>query len=78
MVKQRQIHVIPRENKWTNIIGGNQRATALFETQQEAIDAARTNAITHGDTEVIIHRRDGKIRASNTYNREDDPRNIKG
>ncbi|WP_323737631.1 DUF2188 domain-containing protein (plasmid) [Methanosphaera sp. ISO3-F5] len=64
------MHVTPRENKWTNIISGNQRVTALFETQQEAIDAARTKAITHEDTEVIVHRRDGKIRASNTYNRK--------
>jgi hypothetical protein len=78
MVKQKQNHVTPRGNGWAFIKAGNIRATSLHETQQDAFEAARTDAKLHGDTEVIIHGRNGKIRESNTYYRCDDPRNIKG
>ncbi len=78
MGKEKQNHITPRENGWAFIKAGNTRATSLHNTQEEAFEAARYDAKIHGNTEVIIHGKDGKIRASNTYNRCDDLRNIKG
>lgn len=42
----------------------------VFQTQQSAINHAIRQAKTQGNTEVIIHSRNEKIRESNTYNRK--------
>ena len=47
-------------------------------TKKEDIGKARTQTKTHGNMEVKLHRKDGRITESNTYIRKKDPRNIKG
>ena len=77
--KKNQIHVVPNDKgTWSNKKTNAQRASSVHQTQTEAINSARDQAKREGNTEVIIHGRDGKIRNSNTYYRKDDPRNIKG
>ncbi len=54
-------HVVPRAGKWAVRKSGTDRVTRKYETQQEAIDAAREIA-RNQRTEVYIHGRDGRIR----------------
>ena len=60
-------HVVPHKEKGWAIKGeGNKEYTAVFDTQQEAIDRARLIATTHRSS-VIIHRKDGTIRDRMNY-----------
>ena len=59
-------HVVPRDSKWAVRRTGSNRVTRRFDTQREAIDAARELARKQG-TEVFIHGRDGRIRERDTY-----------
>lgn len=62
----RNQHVVPRNGQWAVRGAGNSRATRVFDTQGEAIDAAREIARNQG-TELVIHRPDGRIREKNSY-----------
>lgn len=68
-------HVVPNGDKWAVKGAGNERATKIVETQKEAIHIAREIAINQ-QSELIIHRTDGKIRDKDSFG--NDPRNIKG
>jgi uncharacterized protein YdaT len=59
-------HVVPRNGQWAVRGAGNSRATRVFDTQGEAIDAAREIARSQG-TELVIHRPDGRIREKSSY-----------
>ncbi len=61
-------HVVPHEEGWAIRGAGNQKYTAIFDTQAEAIERARRIAIGHG-SDVIIHRKDGTIRDRMSYDR---------
>ncbi|HYD38543.1 MAG TPA: DUF2188 domain-containing protein [Allosphingosinicella sp.] len=54
-------HVIPSGGKWSVRRAGATRASAVFETQAEAIERAREIAQNQA-TVVFIHGRDGLIR----------------
>ncbi len=54
-------HVVPRGELWAVKAEGKARASAVFETQAEAIAAAKKIAANQGGY-VLIHRRDGTIR----------------
>lgn len=69
------IFTTKRGNQWANIIGGNERASGLFDTQKQAIDAARDRAKRDG-LEHTIQGNDGKFREKNSYG--NDPKSIKG
>ncbi|MDR3291676.1 MAG: DUF2188 domain-containing protein [Methanobrevibacter sp.] len=74
-----QIHVVKNPNGgWCNKKPHASRSSSCHETQQSAINHAIRQAKAQGDTEVIIHAKNGKIRASNTYNRRDDSITIRG
>lgn len=59
-------HVVPRNGQWAVRGAGNSKATRVFDTQGEAIDAAREIARNQG-TELVIHRPDGRIREKSSY-----------
>ena len=65
MTKQNQ-HVVPHDRDWGVRGAGNRRLTSIYDTQSEAISAAREIAINQ-QSEVVIHGRDGKIRDSDSY-----------
>ena len=69
MAKTQNIHVIRRNEGWVVRKEGTSRATSVHQTQRDAIDAAREIARTW-HTELIIHRRDGRIRDRDNYGRE--------
>ncbi len=59
-------HVVPHPQGWAVKGEGNERYTAVFRYQEEAIERARQIAINYG-SDVIIHREDGSIRDRMSY-----------
>ena len=57
----RNQHVAPRGDEWIVRKTGSWKATRRFDTQQEAIEAARDFARKQGSL-VFIHGKDGRIR----------------
>jgi len=72
MSKPRQ-HVVPVDDQWGVRREGSERLTSIHPTQGEAIERGREIAINQ-QTELVIHRRDGTIRDSDSYG--NDPSNI--
>ncbi|PWG61183.1 DUF2188 domain-containing protein [Sediminicurvatus halobius] len=67
MAKKRDIHVVPHEDGgWATRKEGAGRVGSRHETQHEAIDRGRDQARREG-VELVIHRRDGTIRDSDSY-----------
>ncbi len=72
MMAKRNITTVRSGNGWANKRDGSTRASKQFDTQKEAIDAARSTA----QREKIEHRiqgRDGKYRESNSYGNDPHP-----
>ena len=69
MSKSRNQHVVPAKNGWAVKSAGSSRATKVYDTQKEAIAAARRIA-TKQRSELLIHGKDGRIREKNTYGRD--------
>jgi len=65
-------HVVKRSEGWAVRGEGNIRDTSHHNTQQEAFESARENAMRKGG-EVFIHGRDGKFRERNTYDKDPYP-----
>ncbi|QSX24071.1 DUF2188 domain-containing protein [Priestia megaterium] len=66
-------HVTPRKDEGWQVKGaGNSKATSIHDTQKEAIDAAKKIAKNQGQ-EVVIHGKNGKIRAKDSYGNDPYP-----
>lgn len=72
MSNKKDIHVVPHSDGWATKKEGNQRAGAVTDTQKAAIDRARDQAMRER-VEVVIHRRDGTIRDSDSYGNDPNP-----
>ena len=59
-------HVVPHQDGWAVRGAGNQRATSVHNTQQQAIDAGREIA-RNQSSELVIHRPDGRIRDKDSH-----------
>ena len=59
-------HVVPHGDEWAVRGERNERATSIHPTQGDAERAAREIAINQ-QSEVVIHRPDGRIRDKNSY-----------
>ena len=66
MAKKRDIHVVPHNDKWATRKEGAERVGSTANTQRQAIERARDQA-QREKVEVVIHRRDGTIRDSDSY-----------
>jgi hypothetical protein len=77
MPKQGDVHVVHRANqgKWVVEVEGTGRAQSSHRTKAEAESAGREVA-KRTKSELLIHRRDGRISARNTYG--SDPRRSRG
>jgi len=62
-------HVVPHEEGWAVKGAGNEKYTAIYDNQQDAIERARDIAINYGSS-VVIHRKDGSIRDRMNYKRK--------
>lgn len=67
-MKKKQ-HVVPAGDQWGVRGEGNGRLTSLHDTQKEAIEAAIPIA-QNQKSGVVIHRKDGTIRDSDSYGNE--------
>jgi hypothetical protein len=59
-------HVVKHSDGWAVKGAGNDKATRVKKTQQEAIDIAKQIA-KNQQSELFIHGRNGKIRERNSY-----------
>ena len=66
-------HVVPRGDRWAVVKPGADRASALTDTQQAAIDRAREILSNDRGGELVIHRKDSRIRDSDTVPPGNDP-----
>ncbi|MFV1634810.1 MULTISPECIES: DUF2188 domain-containing protein [unclassified Phaeobacter] len=71
MTKRNQ-HVVPHDRGWAVQGAGTDRATSVHSTQQAAIDAARGIARNQG-SELLIHGRNGQIRARDSHGNDPYP-----
>jgi hypothetical protein len=69
---KRDIHVVPHTDGWATKKESAERAGHVTHTQQEAIDLARNQA-RRENVEVVIHRKDGQIRDSDSYGNDPNP-----
>lgn len=65
-------HIVPHPDGWAVQGAGNSRATAVHQTQQEAITHGRQIAENQG-SELLIHGRNGQIRERNSYGNDPYP-----
>ncbi|MDX5516901.1 DUF2188 domain-containing protein [Stenotrophomonas sp. RG-453] len=65
-------HVVPHSDGWAVRGAGNQRATSVHQTQQEAIDAGRGIA-RNQQSELVIHRPNGQIRDKDSHGHDPNP-----
>jgi hypothetical protein len=72
MSRKRDIHVVPRGNNWATKKEGAQRSGVVTVTQKVAIERAREQAIRER-VDVVIHRKDGTIRDSDSYGNDPYP-----
>lgn len=75
---KRDIHVVPHPEGWATRKEGASRAGSVQDTQGAAIERARDQA-QREHVEVVIHRRNGQIRDSDSYGHDPfPPRDRKG
>lgn len=65
-------HVVPHDGQLAVLGEGNQRVTKITRTQQEAIDIAREIS-RNQESELLIHRPDGRIRARDSHGNDPYP-----
>lgn len=66
MASRNNVHIVRRGDQWGTLREGGQRATQIFDTQQQAIDAGRQMA-KQGQGELLIHGENGRIRARDSH-----------
>ena len=69
---KKDIHVVPHKQGWATRKEGASRAGVVTPTQKQAIDKARDQA-RRDKVEVVIHRKDGRIRDSDSYGNDPHP-----
>ena len=65
-------HVVPHSQGWAVKSAGASRAASVHDRQSDAIEAARS-AAKEQSSELLIHGRNGQIRAKDSYGKDDFP-----
>ena len=71
-MSKKTVHVTPHGDDWQVKRSGNDRATVVTPTQQDAIEIGRDIARDMG-TEFFIHGRKGQIRERDSYGNDPCP-----
>lgn len=69
---KKDYHVVPQDGRWAVKREGASRASSVHDTQTDAAAAGRELAKSN-QTELVIHRRDGTIRDSDSYGNDPVP-----
>ena len=72
MATKKNVHVVKRSDGWAVKKEGNKKASSVHKTQQQAIDVGR-DAAKNEKSELVIHKRDGKIRDKDSYGNDPFP-----
>lgn len=59
--------VTPKEDAWLVTLDGKKKPLAQYETKSAALEAARELAKANEPSQLIIHRADGTVQTSHTY-----------
>ncbi|MFN2514978.1 MAG: DUF2188 domain-containing protein [Pyrinomonadaceae bacterium] len=62
----KNIHVLPRADRWVIVSEGSQRPSSVHDTQLEAVETARKRA-QQLFGQMIVHGRNGRIRERDSY-----------
>ncbi len=65
-------HIVPHHDGWAVRGAGNERATAVFGTQAEAIEAGR-RVTGNQRSELLVHGRNGRIRSKDSFGKDPVP-----
>lgn len=65
-------HVVPHPQGWAVKSEKSERPSSVHQTQQEAIDVGKARA-RHQKSELLIHGKNGAIRARNSYGKDPYP-----
>jgi hypothetical protein len=66
MARKDEVHVLPCDEGWSVELEGSSRTFSKHRTQAAAVKAGRDIA-RKNEAELLIHRRDGKIRDRRAY-----------
>lgn len=69
---KKNVHVVKHDDGWAVKKEGNERASSVHPTQQQAIDVGR-DAAKAERSELVIHGRDGKIRDKDSFGNDPFP-----
>jgi uncharacterized protein YdaT len=69
---KRDYHVVPHNDAWAVRREGADRVSSQHDTQADAIREGQHLA-KNNQTELVIHRRDGTIRDSDSYGNDPNP-----
>jgi|TARA_B100001105_G_C22400368_1_gene449079 uncharacterized protein YdaT len=69
---KKDVHVVPHKDGWATQTEGASRAGRVHDTQREAIEQGRGQA-RREQVELVIHRKDGTIRDSDSYGNDPNP-----
>lgn len=72
MANKKPVHVTPREDGWAVIREGNERASSVHPTQEEAEQKGR-EAARNDRTEFHLHNKQGQIRERDSYGKDPHP-----
>jgi len=61
----RNYHIVPYGDKWAVRKEGNTKVSVVYDTKKAAVSNARHSA-SSTSSEVVIHRKDGKIRGKDS------------
>ena len=60
-------HLLPKDDKWSVRIEGQDKDSSVQDTKQAALDAARKLAQANEPSRLVVHRADGTIQTSYSY-----------
>ena len=69
---KKEVHVVPNGSQWDVKISGNTYAQSTHNTQGDAINSGKPIAQML-QTELVIHRPDGRIRDKDSYGNDPFP-----
>lgn len=75
-MKRKIYDVTQGDNGWQGKARGNERATVVAPTKEQAIQKIAKIARDNGNAQVVIRKTDGTIQSERTYG--NDPRSSKG
>jgi hypothetical protein len=72
MATKKQHHVVPHGDEWAVKKAGSQKASVVLPTKDETLKVGREISRNQG-TELVIHKKNGKIQKSDSHGNDPNP-----